>query len=51
MEQARRLKIQAQDVHKENIIFLTLASAKPLESNIDMVLVRVNGLSHTVICP
>lgn len=30
---------------------LALASAKPLESNDDMVLVRVDGLSHTVIYP
>ena len=30
---------------------LALVSSKPLESNNDMALVRVDGLSHTVICP
>ena len=30
---------------------LALVSATPLESNVDMVLVRVDGLSYTVICP
>ena len=30
---------------------LVLASAQPLESNIDMVLVSVDGLSHIVIYP
>ena len=30
---------------------LGLVSAKPLESNADMVLVRIDGLLHTVICP
>ena len=30
---------------------LTFVSAQPLESNIDMVFVRVDELSHTVTCP
>ena len=30
---------------------LALVSSKALESNTDMVLVRVYGMSHTVICP
>ena len=50
MEQARRLKVQVQDVHEENMTTLTVLSAKPLESSINLVLVRVDGLSHTVIC-
>jgi hypothetical protein len=51
MEQAKRLKVQVQDVYDEKMTILTLVSATPLESNVDMVLVRVDGLSHTVICP
>ena len=51
MEQTRKLKIQVQHVHWGEITNLVLVSAKPLESNIDMVLVRVDGLSHTVISP
>ena len=51
VEQARRLKVQLQDVHEEKMTILALVSATPLESNVDMVLVRVDGLSHTVICP
>jgi hypothetical protein len=30
---------------------LALVCAMPLESNVDMVLVRVDGLSYTVVCP
>jgi hypothetical protein len=51
MEQAKRLKVQVQDDHEEKMTILALVSAMPLESNVDMVLVRVDGLSHTVICP
>ena len=51
MQQARRLKVQVQDVHEGKMTILALVSATPLESNVDMVLVRVDGLSHTVICP
>ena len=50
MEQARRLKVQVQDVHEEKMTILALVSATPLESNVDIVLVRVDRLSHTVIC-
>ena len=48
MEQARRLKVQVQDVHEEKMVILSLVSATLLESNVDMVLVRVDGLSYTV---
>jgi hypothetical protein len=51
MEQTRRLKVQVQDVHEEKTITHTLVGAMPLESHVDMVLVSVDGLSHTVICP
>ena len=51
MEQAKRLKVQVQDVHEEKMTILALVSATPLESNVDMVLVRFDGLSQTVICP
>ena len=51
MEQARRLKVQVQDVHEDKMTILALVSATPLESNVDMVLVRFDGLSQTVICP
>ena len=40
MEQARRLKVQVQYVHEEEMTILALVSAMPLESNVDMVLVR-----------
>ena len=51
MEQAKRLKVQVQDVHEDKMTILALVSAMPLESNLDMVLVRVDGLSYTVVCP
>ena len=47
MEQARRLKVQVQDVHEEKMTILALVSATPLEPNVDIVLVRVDRLSHT----
>ena len=50
MEQARRLKVQFQDVHEEKMTILALVSATSLESNVDIILVRVDRLSHTVIC-
>ena len=40
MQQARRLKVQVQDVHEEKMVILSLVSATLLESNVDMVLVR-----------
>jgi hypothetical protein len=51
MEQAKKLKDQVQVVHEEKMTILALVSATPLESNIDMVSVIVDGLSHTVISP
>ena len=48
MQQARKFKIQVQDVHEEKMNILALDSAKPLESNNYMVFVSVDGLSHTV---
>jgi hypothetical protein len=51
MEQARRLKVQAQHVHKGEMSTHAKVGAKPLESNVDMVLVSVDGLLNTVICP
>ena len=51
MEQASRLKVQAQVFHKGIMTILALVGAKPLKSSIDMVLVSIDGLSHTVICP
>ena len=50
MEKARRLKVQFQVVYKGDMTTLPLVIAKPLESNVDMVLVRFEGLSNTVIC-
>ena len=46
MEQARRLKVQVQDVHEENMTTLTVLSAKPLESSINLVLVRVDEIGR-----
>jgi hypothetical protein len=46
--QEKKLKIQIQDVHEEKMKILALVSAKPLESNNDMVFVSLDGLSHTV---
>ena len=51
MEQAKRLKVQVQDVREEKMTILALVSATPLESNVDMVLVRVDQLSYRFICP
>ena len=41
MQQARKFKIQVQDVHEEKMNILALDSAKPLESNNYMVFVSV----------
>ena len=51
MEQARRLRVLVQDIQVEKMTILALVGAKPLESNVDMLLVSIDGLSHTVICP
>ena len=51
MEQARRLDVQAEDVHKGEMSTLAKVGAKHLESNVDMVLVSVDRLSNTVIVP
>ena len=50
LQQARKVKDQVQHAQEDKMSILALVSAKPLESNADMVLVRVDGLSHTVIC-
>ena len=47
MQQAKSLKLQADNVHEEKMSILALVSAKPLESHTDMVLVRVDELSHS----
>ena len=47
MEQARKLKVQVQGVHKGKMSFLTFDSAKPLKFNADLVLVIVNGATHS----
>jgi hypothetical protein len=49
MDQQRELKVQVQYFHKEKMVLLALESAKPLDSNVAMVQVRVDGLSHIVI--
>ena len=51
MEQARRLRVLVQDIQVEKMTILALVGAKPLESNVDMLLVSIDGLSHTDICP
>ena len=45
MEQGRRLKVQVQDFWEGNV-HSSPGKYKPLESNIDMVLVSVDGPSH-----
>ena len=47
MQQARSLKLQVDNVHEEKMSILALVCAKPLESHIDKVLVRVDELSHS----
>ena len=42
MEQAKRLKVQVQDVHEEKMTILALVSATPLESNVDISFVQAD---------
>ena len=49
MEQVRNLRVQFQDVHEEKVAILALVTTKSMESNVEMVQVSINGLSHTVI--
>lgn len=45
------VEVQVQDDQEEKMNIIALASTKCLESNLELILVSVGGLSHTVYFP